>query len=106
MTATPIPRTLALTIYGELDNSTIDELPPGRRRVATRVIEPHQRDEVYERIREEAAAGNQAFIICPLIEESDKLEAASATQEFERLCNGPLARPRAPYAPAARPNAR
>ncbi len=91
MTATPIPRTLALTIYGELDNSTIDELPPGRQRVATRVIEPHQRDEVYERIREEAAAGNQAFIICPLIEESDKLEAASATQEFERLCNGPLA---------------
>ena len=91
MTATPIPRTLALTIYGELDNSTIDELPPGRRRVATRVIEPHQRDEVYERIREEAAAGNQAFIICPLVEESDKLEAASATQEFERLCNGPLA---------------
>ena len=91
MTATPIPRTLALTIYGELDNSTIDELPPGRQRVATRVIEPHQRDEVYKRIREEAAAGNQAFIICPLIEESDKLEAASATQEFERLCNGPLA---------------
>ncbi len=91
MTATPIPRTLALTIYGELDNSTIDELPPGRQRVATRVIEPHQRDEVYERIREEAAAGNQAFIICPLIEESDKLEAASATQEFERLCSGPLA---------------
>ena len=91
MTATPIPRTLALTIYGELDNSTIDELPPGRQRVATRVIEPHQRDEVYERIREEAAAGNQAFIICPLVEESDKLEAASATQEFERLCNGPLA---------------
>ena len=91
MTATPIPRTLALTIYGELDNSTIDELPPGRQRVATRVIEPHERGEVYERIREEAAAGNQAFIICPLVEESDKLEAAAATQEFERLCNGPLA---------------
>ena len=91
MTATPIPRTLALTIYGELDNSTIDELPPGRERVATRVIEPHQRDEVYERILKEAAAGNQTFIICPLVEESDKLEAAAATQEFERLCEGPLA---------------
>lgn len=91
MTATPIPRTLALTIYGELDNSTIDELPPGRQRVATRVIEPHQRDEVYERIRAEVAQGNQAFIICPLVEESEKLEAASATQEFERLCCGPLA---------------
>ena len=91
MTATPIPRTLALTIYGELDNSTIDELPPGRERVATRVIEPHQRGEVYERILQEAAAGNQTFIICPLVEESDKLEAAAATQEFERLCEGPLA---------------
>ena len=55
------------------------------------MIEPHERGEVYERIREEAAAGNQAFIICPLVEESDKLEAAAATQEFERLCNGPLA---------------
>ena len=91
MTATPIPRTLALTIYGELDNSTIDELPPGRERVATRVVEPQQRDEVYARIRQEAAAGNQAFIICPLVEESDKLEAAAATEEFERLSNGPLA---------------
>ena len=91
MTATPIPRTLALTIYGELDSSTIDELPPGRRRVVTRVIEPHERGEVYERIRAEAAAGRQAFIICPLVEESEKLEAASAMQEFERLCSGPLA---------------
>lgn len=91
MTATPIPRTLALTIYGELDNSVINELPPGRQRVATRVVEPHEREEVYERIRAEVAQGNQAFIICPLVEESEKLEAASATQEFERLCRGPLA---------------
>ena len=91
MTATPIPRTLALTIYGELDSSTIDELPPGRLRVATRVIAPQQRGEVYQRIRDEVAAGNQAFIICPLVEESDQIEAAAATQEFERLRDGPLA---------------
>ena len=91
MTATPIPRTLALTVYGELDNSVIDELPPGRQRVRTQVVEPSQREEiVYQRIREEAAQGRQAFVICPLIEESDKLEVEAATEQYEFLRSGPL----------------
>ena len=91
MTATPIPRTLALTVYGELDNSVIDELPPGRQRVRTQVVEPSQREEiVYQRIREEAAQGRQTFVICPLIDESDKLEVEAATEQYEFLRNGPL----------------
>ena len=91
MTATPIPRTLALTVYGELDNSVIDELPPGRQRVRTQVVEPSQREEiVYQRIREEAAQGRQAFVICPLIDESDKLEVEAATEQYEFLRGGPL----------------
>ena len=91
MTATPIPRTLALTVYGELDSSVIDELPPGRQRVRTQVVEPSQREAiVYQRIREEAAQGRQSFVICPLIEESDKLEVEAATDQYEFLRNGPL----------------
>ena len=91
MTATPIPRTLALTVYGELDNSVIDELPPGRQRVRTQIVEPSQREEiVYQRIREEAAQGRQTFVICPLIDESDKLEAEAATEQYEFLRSGPL----------------
>ena len=91
MTATPIPRTLSLTIYGELDNSVINELPPGRQRVITKVVLPGERAEVYQRIRKEAAAGRQSFVICPLVEDSEEIDAASATEEFERLRNGPLA---------------
>ena len=91
MTATPIPRTLALTIYGELDVSVINELPPGRQRVATKVISLDERDEVYERILREAAQGRQSFVICPLVEESDHTETAAATAEFQRLRTGPLA---------------
>ena len=91
MTATPIPRTLALTVYGELDNSVIDELPPGRQRVRTQVVEPSQREEiVYQRIREEADQGCQTFVICPLVDESDKLEAEAATEQYEFLRSGPL----------------
>lgn len=91
MTATPIPRTLALTVYGELDNSVIDELPPGRQRIRTQVVEPSQREEiVYQRIREEAAQGRQTFVICPLIDESDKLEVEAATEQYEFLRSGPL----------------
>ena len=91
MTATPIPRTLALTVYGELDSSVIDELPPGRQRVRTLIVEPSQREEVvYPRIREEARLGRQTFVICPLIEESDKLEVEAATEQYEFLRNGPL----------------
>ena len=91
MTATPIPRTLALTVYGELDSSVIDELPPGRLRVQTQIAAPSDREEiVYRRIREEAKLGRQSFVICPLVEESDKLEAEAATAQFETLRNGPL----------------
>jgi ATP-dependent DNA helicase RecG len=85
MTATPIPRTLALARFGEMLVSTIDELPPGRTPVATEVIEPEQRSRAYELVRREVAAGHQAFVICPLIEESETLAARSATAEFERL---------------------
>ena len=85
MTATPIPRTLALARFGEMLVSTIDQLPPGRTPVATEVIQPDQRSRAYELVRREVAAGHQAFVICPLIEESETLAARSATAEFERL---------------------
>ena len=85
MTATPIPRSLALALYGEMAVSTIDELPPGRTPVTTEVVEPDQRGRAYELVRREVAAGRQAFVICPLIEESELLAARSATAEFERL---------------------
>ena len=85
MTATPIPRTLALAVYGEMSLSVIDEMPPGRTPVATEVIEPEERGRAYQLVRDEVAAGHQAFVICPLIEESEVLAAKSATREFERL---------------------
>ncbi len=91
MTATPIPRTLALTVYGELDSSVIDELPPGRQRVRTQIVDPSQREEVvYRRIREEARQGRQSLIICPLVEESEHLESEAATEQYEFLRDGPL----------------
>jgi len=85
MTATPIPRTLALARFGEMLVSTIDEQPPGRTPVTTEGIPPDERDRAYELVRREIAAGHQAFVICPLIEESETLAARSATAEFERL---------------------
>ena len=85
MTATPIPRTLALARFGEMLVSTIDQQPPGRTPVATEVVEPDQRHRAYDLVRREVAAGHQAFVICPLIEESETLAARSATAEFERL---------------------
>ena len=85
MTATPIPRTLALALYGEMAVSVIDELPPGRTPVRTEVIEPDERERAYRLVREQIAAGRQAFVIYPLIEESEKLAARAATVEFERL---------------------
>jgi ATP-dependent DNA helicase RecG len=87
MTATPIPRTLALTLYGDLDVSTLDELPPGRHPVATHLVadDPALRERAYERVREEAAAGHQAYVVCALKDESDKLELRSAKAEAERL---------------------
>ncbi len=85
MTATPIPRTLALTLYGDLDVSVLDEMPPGRQPIITRWRAGKQRAEAYRLIAEEVAAGRQAYIICPLIEESETLEAKSAVAEYERL---------------------
>ena len=87
MTATPIPRTLALTLYGDLDLSLIDELPPGRQTIKTKWLKPAQRASAYAFIRKQVAAGNQAFIICPLIEESEAVQARAATIEYERLSN-------------------
>jgi ATP-dependent DNA helicase RecG len=85
MTATPIPRTLALTLYGDLDLTVIDELPPGRQKVQTRWLSPEQRGRAYEFIHRRVLAGEQAFIICPLIEGSDNIEAKAALDEYERL---------------------
>ena len=85
MTATPIPRTLALAQHGDMQVSELRELPPGRTPVETTVVWPDEREDAYRLVRREVAAGHQAFIICPLIEESEKLEAKAATIEFERL---------------------
>ncbi|MEO6397902.1 MAG: ATP-dependent DNA helicase RecG [Tepidiformaceae bacterium] len=90
MTATPIPRTLALTVYGDLEVSTIDEMPPGRLPVKTRWYQPHERDAAYDFIRKRLDAGEQAFVICPLVEESETLDVRSAEEEFDHLSNGPL----------------
>jgi len=85
MTATPIPRTLALTLYGDLDLSTIDQLPPGRQTVKTKWLKPWQRDSAYAFLRKQIASGRQAFIICPLIEESEAIAAQAAVVEYQRL---------------------
>jgi len=85
MTATPIPRTLALTLYGDLDLSVIDEIPPGRQTVKTKWLKPQQRDSAYAFIRRQVADSRQAFIICPLIEESEAVAAQAAVVEYERL---------------------
>ncbi len=87
MTATPIPRTLAMTLYGDLDVSILDEMPPGRTPVTTERFDkrPDHLEQVYDLVRSEVRAGRQAFVVCPLVEDSDKLEAASATAEYERL---------------------
>lgn len=85
MTATPIPRSLELTLWGHLDVSVIDELPPGRQPVTTRVIPPTARERAYAFVRRQVEQGRQAFIICPLVEESDKIEAKAAVDEYARL---------------------
>lgn len=85
MTATPIPRTLALTVYGDLDVSIIDEMPPGRRPVRTHWKRAGDRQKVYEGIRRLVSEGRQAYIVCPLVEESEKLAAQAATDLAERL---------------------
>ncbi len=89
MTATPIPRTLALAGYGDLDHTLLQELPAGRRPIKTFVCSSAgERERAYDRIREELRAGRQAFVVCPLVEESELLQARAATAEFERLRSG------------------
>ena len=85
MTATPIPRTLSMTLYGDLDVSIIDEMPPGRTPVKTKVLSRLEEALAWKRITAEVANGRQAFVVCPLVEDSPKVEAASATAEFHRL---------------------
>lgn len=85
MTATPIPRTLSLTLYGDLDLSIIDELPPGRQPIQTYIVTRHERERAYQFIRAQVSAGHQAFIICPLVEESDSIDAPAAVAEYQRL---------------------
>jgi len=85
LTATPIPRTLALTLHGDLDVSQIDELPPGRQKIHTSVLTGKERQNAYDLMRREIAQGRQAYIVLPLIEESEKLDVRSAVEEHQRL---------------------
>ncbi len=93
MTATPIPRTAAMLIYGDLDRSELRSLPVGRAPITTELIGPSplERTVVYERVRAEVTAGRQAFVVCPLVEGSEKLEVKAATEEYERLAAEELA---------------
>jgi ATP-dependent DNA helicase RecG len=91
MTATPIPRTAAMTVYGDLDVSVLDELPPGRTPITTRwASTPLLEGEVWADVRAEVEAGRQAYVVCPLIDESEKLEVASAEETYQRLLHDEL----------------
>jgi ATP-dependent DNA helicase RecG len=92
MTATPIPRTAAMTVYGDLDMTVLDELPPGRTPIETTWAQgPLEESAAWAKVRSEVEAGHQAYVVCPLIEESEKIEARSAEEEHERLLHGELA---------------
>lgn len=91
MTATPIPRTLALTLYGDLDVSVLDELPPGRGSVTTRAVPARKVAETWRFVRERALEGERAYVICPLIEESEKSDLVAAEALYQELSRGPLA---------------
>jgi ATP-dependent DNA helicase RecG len=90
MTATPIPRTLAMTLYGDLDTSVIDEMPPGRQAVETRIIPIAKRESVVEKVRKALADGRQAYWVFPLVEETEKSDLRAATESYEQLQEGPL----------------
>ena len=90
MTATPIPRTMTLTVYGDLDVSRIEHLPPGRVPVETFLRAPARRDLIYRFVRQEVAKGRQAYVVCPLVEQSDTLDLPSAEEVYEELRTGML----------------
>jgi ATP-dependent DNA helicase RecG len=85
MSATPIPRSLAMAMYGDLDLSILDELPPGRTPVRTSLRHPDQREDAYRFVEQEVAAGRQAYVVYPLVGESEKVDLLAATEEYERL---------------------
>ena len=85
LSATPIPRTMALTAYGDQDLSTLDELPPGRQEIVTRLVPENKRKDAYLWISDQVAKGRQVFIVCPLIEESESIQVKAVTLEYERL---------------------
>lgn len=90
MSATPIPRSLALTAYGDLDTTAIRQLPAGRQKVETYLINPRQRNDVYRFVTKRVSLGEQAFVVFPLVEESEQLDLKAAVQEMENLKEGPL----------------
>ena len=85
MTATPIPRSLALTLYGDMDLSIIDELPPGRQSVKTYCMGENKRKDLYRFLGEQIASGYQVYVVCPLVEESEKMDLENATQLADHL---------------------
>jgi ATP-dependent DNA helicase RecG len=92
MTATPIPRTAAMTVYGDLDTTVMDEVPPGRTPITTVWARGElEESAAWERVKSEVASGHQAYVVCPLVEESERVQARSATEELERLRTGELA---------------
>ncbi len=90
LSATPIPRTLSLILFGDLDLSVVDEMPPGRVPVKTRIVPESKRDGMYGFLRAQASQGGQAYVICPLVEESERDDGASAEETYEALRKGPL----------------
>ncbi|MDU2066850.1 MAG: helicase-related protein, partial [Sporomusaceae bacterium] len=88
MTATPIPRTMALTIYGDLDVSLIQELPPGRKPIRTFLRGEEKSEAIYQFVAKEIAKGRQAYVVCPLVEESEKIDTQAAVQRYEELSTG------------------